>query len=340
MADEIKTFLAAHEGQLVDELSDWVRVPSVAGVPEHEVDVLRSANWLAAALRDAGFPEVEVWSEQAAPTVFGAWCVEPGAPTVLVYGHHDVRAAEAGQWVETAPFDPVRRDGFLYGRGTSDAKGQVLAHLWGLRAHLAATGRDAPAVNLKLLVEGEEEAGSSGLADLLRTNRARLAADLVVFSDTLLWHQDHPAVCTSMRGMLSAHLEVFGPHRDVHSGTVSGAAPNPARELCALVGRLHDDKGRVTLPGFYDAVVEPTDRSRAELADLPLTRRIGWLVRRREASPANSATPRWSGCGSGPRSRCCRSWPATRSAWPAGPSPRWHQPTSVFVRFPTRRSVR
>jgi acetylornithine deacetylase/succinyl-diaminopimelate desuccinylase-like protein len=278
MKGRVHGFLTDHCDRLVDELIGWVRLRSVAGVPEHEIDLIRSANWLAGTLRDTGFPTVEVWDTGGGPTVYAEWCTEPDAPTVLVYSHHDVRAAKDWQWQETPPFEPALRDGRLYGRGASDAKGQVLAHLWGVRAHLAATGRTAPAVNLKFLVEGEEEAGSPHFAQLIEDNRTRLDADLAVFSDTLLWRADHPAICTSVRGVITAHLEIYGPLRDVHSGAVSGPAPNPVEELCRLLGRLHDDKGRIALPGFYDDVTEPSERTRADLAALPFTQ-DDWLTR-------------------------------------------------------------
>jgi acetylornithine deacetylase/succinyl-diaminopimelate desuccinylase-like protein len=274
----VHEFLSERQQQLIDELVGWVRLRSVGGLPEHEVDLVRSAKWLAGALRATGFPTVEVWKADGGPAVFAEWCAAPGAPTVLVYSHHDVRAAKDEQWEETPPFEPTLRDGRVYGRGTSDAKGQVLAHVWGVRAHLATTGRAAPAVNLKFLVEGEEETGSAQLERMLQENRDRLAADFVVFSDTLLWRADHPAVCTSLRGTMNAKIEVYGPLRDVHSGATSGPAPNPAIELGRLLGQLHDDKGRLTLPGFYDEVVQPTERRRAELAELPFTEE-DWLAR-------------------------------------------------------------
>jgi acetylornithine deacetylase/succinyl-diaminopimelate desuccinylase-like protein len=270
--------LDAHRGQILDELIGWARIRSVAGLPEHEIDLRRSANWLAGALRGTGFPVTEVWGPPDAPAVYAEWCAAPGAPTVLVYSHHDVRAAKDEEWEETPPFEPTLRDGRLYGRGTSDAKGQVLAHLWGVRTHLAVTGRDAPAVNLKFLVEGEEEAGSGHLADLIEEHRERLDADLVVFSDTMLWRADHPAVCTSVRGMVMAKLRVFGPLRDIHAGAVSGPAPNPILALGSLLGELLDDKGRITLPGFYDDVSEPSESVRAAYAALPFTE-DDWLRR-------------------------------------------------------------
>jgi acetylornithine deacetylase/succinyl-diaminopimelate desuccinylase-like protein len=275
---DVREFLAANRDAVVAELAEWVRVPSVAGVAEHSVDLQRSAKWLAAALRETGFPSVEVWDTDGGPAVYGEWCAEPDAPTVLVYSHHDVRAAKDQEWDETAPFEPKLRDGYLYGRGASDAKGQALAHVWGVRAHLAATGRATPAVNLKLLVEGEEETGSAHLQQLLRDNRERLGADLIVFSDTLMWRADHPAVCVSMRGTMLAKLEILGPLQDVHSGAVSGPAPNPVLEMSRLLAQLYDDKGRITVPGFYDDVVEPSQRFRDELAALPYTDE-DWLQR-------------------------------------------------------------
>jgi acetylornithine deacetylase/succinyl-diaminopimelate desuccinylase-like protein len=288
MTSLIHSFLRERRADMVDELIGWVRLRSVAGVPEHGPDLIRSANWLAAALRDTGFPTVQVWPVEGAPAVYAEWCAAPGAPTVLIYSHHDVRAAKDELWEETAPFEPAVRDGRVYGRGTSDAKGQVLSHIWGIRAHLAATGRTAPAVNLKLIVEGEEEAGSAHLAGLIEENRERLDADLVVFSDTLTWRADHPAVCTSVRGMVMAELEVYGPRRDVHSGAASGPAPNAAVQLSRLLGALHDDKGRLTLPGFYDEVAEPSERRRAELAALPFTEQ-DWLERSETRSVTGEA---------------------------------------------------
>jgi acetylornithine deacetylase/succinyl-diaminopimelate desuccinylase-like protein len=229
---------------------------------------------------------------------------------VLVYSHHDVRAVKPDNWEQTSPFEPVVRGGRLYGRGSSDAKGQVLAHLWGIRAHLhqrsltfdrqnphalsrldatnqtlphstspaQAHARPAPAVNLKFIVEGEEEGGSPHLAALLEEQAERFQADVVLFSDTLHWHADHPALCVGLRGMLSASLEVFGPERDVHSGAVSGNAPNPAFELARLLALLHDADGRIAIPGFYDDVEPLPEDLRQALAELPYSDE-DWLKR-------------------------------------------------------------
>jgi acetylornithine deacetylase/succinyl-diaminopimelate desuccinylase-like protein len=281
----LHAFVRSGRGELESQLSEWVRVPGVLGVPEHAKDLTRSANWLAAAFRQVGFPAVEVLPTGESCAVYAEWCAAPGAPTVLVYSHHDVRAAKPENWDQTAPFEPVLRDGRLYGRGSSDAKGQVLAHLWGVRAHLdqqqagLTTGPGpVPAVNLKCIIEGEEEGGSPHLAQLLEEQAARFRADVVVFSDTLLWRADHPAVCMSLRGMLSVSLEVFGPERDVHSGAVSGNAPNPAFELGRLLALLHDEDGRINIPGFYDDADPLPEAVRQALAELPFTEE-DWLKR-------------------------------------------------------------
>lgn len=295
---DLHAYVRSRRGEIERQLAEWVRVPGVLGDPEHTKDLLRSANWLADAFRELGFPVVDVQPTGESYAVCAEWCEAPGAPTVLVYSHHDVRAAKPENWDQTAPFEPVVREGRLYGRGSSDAKGQILAHLWGLRAHLqqrsltsSAQNPDAlspdapktetpshPAVNLKFLIEGEEEGGSPNLAQLLDEQAEKFQADVVLFSDTLLWREDHPALCVSLRGMLSAEIEVYGPERDVHSGAVSGNAPNPVFELSRLLAQLHDEDGRIAIPGFYDDVEPLPEDLRRALADLPFSEE-DWLAR-------------------------------------------------------------
>ncbi|WP_260981139.1 M20/M25/M40 family metallo-hydrolase [Curtobacterium pusillum] len=270
-------FLGDHRGTMLGQLEHWVRIPSVASQPERAIDVERSARWLAAAMREVGLTTEVLWAGPS-PTVYGEWIVDPSLPTVLVYSHHDVRHAKPEEWVETEPFQPVLRDGRLYGRWASDAKGQVVAHLWGLRAHLDERGGLGPAVNLKYIVEGEEELGSSHFAALLDEERERLACDVVVFSDTIQWKNGNPAVVTSMRGMTGATLQVTGPARDVYSGAVSGPAPNPAHALVAVLAALHDDDERIAIPHFYDDVEEPREERRQELRDLPFDADV-WVER-------------------------------------------------------------
>ncbi|MCU1545313.1 MAG: Peptidase [Homoserinimonas sp.] len=277
-SEAVRAYLENNSSALVGQLREWVSIPSVDGDPVYQHACIRSAHWLAGAFRDAGFPLAEVWQTGETAAVYAEWCAAPGSPTVLVYSHHDVRAVKDEEWDETAPFEPVLHDGRLFGRGASDSKGQVLAHVWGVRAHLARTGAEAPAVNLKFLVEGEEESGSIHLMELLDKRGRQMAADLLIFTDTLQWKADYPAVSTSMRGTITAHLDIFGPERDVHSGAVSGPSPNPVRDLANLLGHLYDDDGRVAIPGFYDAVVEVSDARKAELAHLPFSEE-DWLER-------------------------------------------------------------
>ncbi|RWZ53233.1 M20/M25/M40 family metallo-hydrolase [Labedella phragmitis] len=266
--DEVRCYLEEHRAEFRAELAEWVAIPSVAGMPEHTDDVRRSADWLVARCEQLGFPTAEVWESGDSVGVFAEWIVDPDLPTALVYGHHDVRAAKAEEWTVTSPFQPALRGDRLYGRGSSDAKGQLLAHLWAIRAHLDASGDDTPAVNLRLIVEGEEELGSPHFRELLEEHRDRLSADVIVFSDTLQWRAGEPALCTSVRGMIGAELEIRGPLKDIHSGASSGPAPNPAITLATLIAALQDESGRIAFPGFYDDVIEISPQRRAELAAL------------------------------------------------------------------------
>jgi acetylornithine deacetylase/succinyl-diaminopimelate desuccinylase-like protein len=270
----VRAFVAARRQDFIAELSDWLRIPSISADPAYADEVSRSADWLAQRLVAAGFPTVEIWPTAGLPAVFAEWpSGDPDAPTVVVYGHHDVQPADPIELWETTPFEPlVRPTAYgeeLVGRGAIDDKGQVYFHLLGLAAHLAVTGRTAPAVNLKLLVEGEEESGSIHFAELLTAHRERLDCDVVVVSDTGVFGRDAISVCVGMRGMVEIELDVVGPGGDLHSGSFGGAVPNPVTVLGRIVARLHDADGHVQLPGFYDHVVPLTDRERALLARLP-----------------------------------------------------------------------
>ncbi|HEY5032629.1 MAG TPA: dipeptidase [Actinomycetes bacterium] len=266
----VRAHVEQHAEGWLERLVEWLRIPSISGDPAHHPDVERSARWLADELTAAGFPTVEVWPTGGLPAVFAEWpSGDESAPTVVVYGHHDVQPADPLELWTTPPFEPTRDGDSLRGRGTADDKGQVAMHLLGLRAHLASTGRTSPAVNLKLLVEGEEESGSPHFADLLRERRDRLGCDVVVVSDTGMWSADVPTICTGMRGMTDGQVDFHGPDGDLHSGSFGGAVPNPLTELARVLGRLHDDDGHVTIPGFYDGIVPLGERERELLARLP-----------------------------------------------------------------------
>lgn len=266
----VRAYVDAHRAAFLDDLAEWLRIPSVSADPARADDVRRSAEWLAASLTATGFPVVETWPTAGAPAVFAEWpSDDPDAPTVLVYGHHDVQPAAREDGWHTEPFEPTVKDGRLYARGAADDKGQVFFHTLGVRAHLAATGRTAPAVNLKLIVEGEEESGSPHFAELIRAHADRLACDTVIVSDTGMWSEDTPTVCTGMRGLADCQIDLHGPDQDIHSGSFGGAVPNPATEAARLAAALHDADRRVAIPGFYDGVVELTDRERELFAELP-----------------------------------------------------------------------
>ncbi|MEU5123332.1 dipeptidase [Streptomyces asoensis] len=266
----VRTYIEQHRAAFLDDLAEWLRIPSVSAQPDHAPDVRRSADWLAAKLTETGFPTVEVWQTPGAPAVYAQWpSGDPQAPTVLVYGHHDVQPAAREDGWDTDPFEPAVLGNRLHARGAADDKGQVFFHTLGVRAHLAATGRSAPAVNLKLLIEGEEESGSPNFRALVEERAERLAADAVVVSDTGMWSEDTPTVCTGMRGIAECEIRLFGPDQDIHSGSFGGAVPNPATEVARLVAALHDEHARVAVPGFYDGVVELTDRERELFAELP-----------------------------------------------------------------------
>lgn len=285
----VRTYIATHREAFLGELAEWLRIPSVSADPGRSGDVEHSARWLAAKLRETGFPVAEVWPTAGAPAVFAEWpSDDPDAPAVLVYGHHDVQPAAREDGWDSDPFEPVVRDGRMYGRGAADDKGQVFFHTLGVRAHLAATGRTAPAVHLKLLVEGEEEAGSPHFADLVRAHAGRLACDTVIVSDTGMWDEDTPTVCTGMRGLVDCQVDLRGPDQDIHSGSFGGAVPNPATEAARLAAGLHDADGRVAIPGFYDGVVELTERERELFARLPFDEKR-WLRTARSYAASGEA---------------------------------------------------
>ena len=287
--------VAAGADTFLASLTDWLRIPSISAEPAHHGDVAASAQWLAEALRADGWPTVQVWDHgPALPAVYACWpSDDPDAPTVLVYGHHDVQPVDPLESWEHPPFEPVVIGDELFARGASDDKGHIAFHLLGLRAHLAATGRSAPAVTVKLLVEGEEESGSAHITGLLRAHAGELACDLAVISDTGIFERGTPSICTGMRGLVGADVTFRGASVDLHSGSFGGAVPNPATALARLVAALHDDQGRVQIPGFYDDVREPTAAEREAFAKLPFDE-AAWLAGPAAGSRAAAGEAGWS----------------------------------------------
>ncbi len=283
MQPDVRSYIDAHAREFYDALKQWLTIPSISADPARASDVRRSAQWLAGHLSGTGFPVTEVWetgseTEPGLPAVYAEWpAADPGAPVVLIYGHHDVQPVEPLDEWDSPPFEPAERDGLILARGASDDKGQVLFHALGIGAWLASHGASAPPVTLKMIVEGEEESGSPHFADLLRRERDRLACDVIVVTDTSMWAADVPSMCTGMRGVIDAQIDVYGPERDLHSGSFGGAVPNPLHALADLLAGLHDADGRVTLPGFYDQVRALTDAERELFARLPFDEKA-WLA--------------------------------------------------------------
>jgi acetylornithine deacetylase/succinyl-diaminopimelate desuccinylase-like protein len=257
-------YARTHAERFCQQLFDLLRIPSISTDPERKGDIQRAAEWLADDLRRIGFERVEIKPTAGHPVVYAEWLgAGKGAPTVLVYGHYDVQPAETEAGWTSDPFEPVERGGKIYARGAADDKGQVFAQVKAAEALLAAGG--AP-VNLKFLIEGEEEIGSPHLGAFVSANRDLLKADVCVISDTSILAIDRPSICYALRGLAYMEVEVFGPKQDLHSGGFGGIVHNPAQALAEIIAQLHHPDGSVAVPGFYDDVLPLSDEERAELA--------------------------------------------------------------------------
>jgi acetylornithine deacetylase/succinyl-diaminopimelate desuccinylase-like protein len=256
--------VSARQPATLDRLITLLRFPTVSADPRHATDLAACADWLARLLARIGLHDVEVWPGHRAPMVTAAWLGRPGRPTVLVYGHYDVQpVTPRSAWV-TDPFRPVRRGPYLHARGASDDKGQLMAHLAAIEAWLASTG--ALPVNLRVILDGEEEIGSPTLLAAVARGWPPLAADVAVVSDTWMLSPRRPVLISGLRGMLATRLEIGGPSRDLHAGTFGGAVANPAEALARLVASLHDKTGRIQVAGFHDDARAMTEAERRHLA--------------------------------------------------------------------------
>src|SRR3954471_15182656 len=268
----LQEYVDRERDRITETLFSWLRIPSISAQPDHADDVRASAEFTADLLRDAGLENVTVIETAGAPAVYGDWLhAGPDPPTVVAYGHHDVQPVDPlDQWL-SPPFEPVVVDGECRARGAVDDKGQTLYEIEAARGLLGSNGR-LP-VNLKFIVEGEEEVGSPNFEALLVAERDRLACDVVVVSDTGMWARDVPSICTGMRGLVAFDVDVRTGTIDLHSGTFGGAVPNPAHLLAKVVAALHDDDGHITIPGFYDDVRALTSDEEASMHALPFDER-------------------------------------------------------------------
>jgi acetylornithine deacetylase/succinyl-diaminopimelate desuccinylase-like protein len=250
--EPVAQYLEQNQDRFVEDLKAALRIPSVSAKPEHRSDCARCADHIAGHLKGLGMTRTEVVSTDGHPVVYAEWLGAPGKPTALVYGHYDVQPVEPLELWKTPPFEPVVRDGKLFARGAVDDKGQVYMHLKAVEAHMKVSGR-LP-INVKMVIEGEEEVGSVSLEGYLRDRRRELDADVIVVSDTAMLGPDQPALTYGLRGIMYTQIEVTGPSHDLHSGHFGGAVMNPANALSAIIAALKDGDGRITIPGFYDKV--------------------------------------------------------------------------------------
>lgn len=263
---QLARYCEEHEQDYVRELASWVAIPSISADPARRDDVRRCCERLVERMRAIGL-ESEALETDGNPLAYGAWLNAPGKPTIVIYGHYDVQPADPIELWESPPFEAQVRNGNIYGRGTVDDKGQVLMHLAAIEAHLRTRG--TLPINIKVIVEGEEEIGSPNFEKALAKYEEKFRADLAVISDTAVYAEDVPSLTTSMRGLVHWQIAVHGPSEDLHSGYFGGLVQNPIEALSRIIAQLKDENGRVAVPGFYEGVPDLNAQTREELRELP-----------------------------------------------------------------------
>ena len=261
-------YIEQNKQRFLDELFELLRIPSVSADPKYAPDVIRTASFVADKLKAAGADAVEICPTPGYPIVYGHKLTDPTKPTVLVYGHYDVQPADPLELWDSPPFEPVIKNGNIYARGACDDKGQMYMHIKALEVMLQT---NSLLCNIKFMIEGEEEVGSSNLEGFVAANREKLASDVVLISDTSILSNENPSITVGLRGLSYMFVEVTGPDRDLHSGTYGGAVANPVNTLCKMIASLHDENYHVTIPGFYDKVIELTAAERTEMARAPFS---------------------------------------------------------------------
>lgn len=268
--NEVIGYIVKNHDRYLEQLESFLRIPSISTDPEHKADMVKAAEFVVEQLRAAGIQDCEIVPTEGHPIVYGERVDSPDKPTVLVYGHYDVQPVDPLDLWTTPPFEPTVRNGKLFARGASDDKGQLLTHIKSAEAFNKTRG--SLPVNLKFVLEGEEEIGSAHLEGFLRENVERLAADTVVISDTALFAEGVPSICYGLRGLAYLQIDVTGPKADLHSGSFGGPVANPAFVLAEILASMKDSNGRITIPHFYDDVVELTVEERKAWAGLPFDR--------------------------------------------------------------------
>ena len=265
--ESVVDFINVNRDRYVEELKQYLAIPSISALPQHAADVRKCAEWTAEELKRVGLQNVRLIDTPGNPVVYGDWLGAPGAPTILFYGHYDVQPVDpVDQWI-SPPFEATIRDGEIYARGSADDKGQVFMHIKAVEAHLKKTGR-LP-LNIRFFIEGEEEVGSVHLDEFVRSHKQDLAADVVVISDSPMFDRGIPSICYGLRGLKYFQIDLRGTKTDLHSGSFGGAVANPAMVLAQVLTQMKDRGGRIKIPGFYDEVRELSAAERAEWKKLP-----------------------------------------------------------------------
>ena len=265
--DKVIDFININRDRYLDELKAFLAIPSISALPQHAGDVQRCAEWCADEMRRIGLENVRLIATPGNPVVYGDWLHASGAPTILFYGHYDVQPVDPLDLWQSPPFEATIRDGEIYARGSADDKGQVFMHFKAIEAHLKQAG--SLPVNIKIILEGEEEVGSANLDNFIREHRGELGADVVVISDSPMFARGVPSICYGLRGLVYFQIDLRGSSTDLHSGSFGGAVSNPAFVLAQMLAQMKDRSGRIKIPGFYDDVVALQDEERKAWASLP-----------------------------------------------------------------------
>jgi len=271
---EIKDYIEKNKERFIEELFTLLRIPSISADKSYKPEIIKTAEEIRNSLDKAGCHKVEICETPGNPIVYGEYITDPDLPTVLVYGHYDVQPADPMELWTTPPFEPVIKktelhpQGAIFGRGSCDDKGQMYMHV---KAFEIMKELDMVPCNIKFMIEGEEEIGSPSLEWFVKRNQEKLSNDVILISDTGMISNEQPSITTGLRGLSYVEVEVTGPNRDLHSGLYGGAVANPANVLAKMIASLHDADNRITIPGFYDKVIEATPEERTEMAKAPFS---------------------------------------------------------------------
>lgn len=263
---KVISYISENNDRYIEELKDFLRIPSISALPENKSDMNNCAEFVAGKLRDAGMNRVQVYQTEGHPIVYGEWLGAPGKPTILFYGHYDVQPVDPIELWNNPPFEPVINDGKIWARGATDDKGQVLVHIKSVEAFFKANG--SLPLNVKFLLEGEEEIGSESLSPFISQNKDMLKSDVVLISDTSLFAKGIPTITYGLRGLCYMEVEVIGPNKDLHSGSFGGAVANPVNVLAQMIAKLHDKNGKIAIPEFYKDVQNLTKKERESFKKL------------------------------------------------------------------------